>query len=268
MRYMIIVKGDERTEAGELPRSELVKNMADYHEELAAAGVLVDANGLKSTRDGFRVRYQGSERIIVDGPFAETRDLIAGYTLIEVDTPKQAREWARRFPNPRGEGMDCEVEVRRVFELDDFEPSEGVEQFRRLDCKPVSGPIPQLIVTDGQAAVDFYRLAFGAELLDKHLAEDGKRYMHATLAIGDGQLFLHDEFPEFCGQDSARSPSRLEAVSCTLHLNVDDADQAWARALAAGAQQTMPLEDQFWGMRYGQLRDPFGYLWAIAAPLT
>ncbi|MCC5865543.1 MAG: VOC family protein [Wenzhouxiangella sp.] len=92
--------------------------------------------------------------------------------------------------------------------------------------------------------------------------------MHATLAIGDGQLFLHGEFPEFCGQDSARSPTCLDAVTCSLHLNVDDADQARARALAAGAEQTMPLEDQFWGMRYGQLRDPFGHLRATAAPLT
>jgi uncharacterized glyoxalase superfamily protein PhnB len=268
MRYMIIVKGDARTEAGEMPRPEDIAAMAEYHEQLAAAGVLVDANGLKSTGEGFRVQYRGEERLVIDGPFAETRDLIAGYTLIEVDSHAQALDWARRFPNPRGQGVDCEIEVRRLFELDDFEPSEGVERFRQLDCKPLSAPIPHLIVTDGKAAVDFYRRAFGARLLSEHLAEDGQRYMHAALEVGDGQLYLHDEFLEFCSEGGARSPTRLEAVSCTLHLNVDDPDLAWQRALEAGAEVAMPLDNQFWGMRYGQLRDPYGYLWAIGGPLA
>jgi hypothetical protein len=137
MRYMIIVKGDAATEAGQMPRPEGIEAMAEYHEQLAAAGALVDANGLKSSAEGFRIRYQGDERIVVDGPFAETRDLIAGYTMIEVNSHEEALDWARRFPNPRGEGVDCEIDVRRVFELDDFEPSEGVERFRRLQCKPM-----------------------------------------------------------------------------------------------------------------------------------
>lgn len=132
MRFMIIVKGDARTEAGELPRSEDIAAMADFHEQLAQAGALVDANGLKSTSEGFRVLYRGEERTVVDGPFTETRDLIGGYTLIEVNSREEAVDWARRFPNPRGEGVDCEIDVRRLFELDDFEPSEGVERFRRL----------------------------------------------------------------------------------------------------------------------------------------
>ena len=266
MRYMMIVKGDAATEAGEMPKPEGIEAMAEYHEQLAAAGVLVDANGLKSSAEGFRVRYRGEERIVVDGPFTETRDLIAGFTMIEVNSHEEALDWARRFPNPRGEGVDCEIDVRRVFELDDFEPSDGVERFRRLESKPMSAPIPHLIVTNGQAAVAFYRKAFGAELLDQHLADDGKRYMHATLSVGEGLVFLHDEFPEVCSQGAARSPTRLEAASCTLHLNVDDADLAWDRALAAGAEEVMALENQFWGMRYGQLRDPFGYLWAIGGP--
>ena len=132
----------------------------------------------------------------------------------------------------------------------------------------MSAPTPHLVVDDGRAAVDFYRRAFGAELVDEHLAGDGKRYMHAALRMGEGRLFLHDEFPEFESCGGAVSPKKLESASCTFHLDVADADAAWKQAVDAGAEVVMPLEDQFWGMRYGQLRDPFGYLWAIGGPVS
>lgn len=132
MRYMIIVKGDQKVESGAMPEPEAIAEMADYHEELARAGVLVDASGLQPSSRGFRIRYSGRERRVVDGPFAETKELVAGYTIIRVDSREEAVEWARRFPNPRGEGEDCEVEVRRMFDLDDFEPGEAIERFRRM----------------------------------------------------------------------------------------------------------------------------------------
>jgi PhnB protein len=132
----------------------------------------------------------------------------------------------------------------------------------------MSAPTPHLIVSDGQAAVEFYRRAFGAELVDQHFAEDGKRYMHAALRLGEGRLFLHDEFPEFGGCGGAVAPTKLASASCTFHLDVADADAAWRQAVDAGAEEVMPLEDQFWGMRYGQLRDPYGYLWSIGGPLN
>jgi len=132
MRFMIIVKGDERVESGEMPENEGVAAMARYHEELADAGVLVDASGLQPSSKGFRVRYQGDQRQIIDGPFTETKELVAGYTIIRVDSREQAEQWARRFPNPRGEGNACEVEVRQMFELDDFEQTEAVQRFRDM----------------------------------------------------------------------------------------------------------------------------------------
>jgi PhnB protein len=273
MRYMIIVKGDEQVEGGAMPRPEDITAMAEFHEELVRAGALVAADGLQPTSKGFRVRYDGEQRHVTDGPFTETRELIGGFTMIRVDSREEAEAWARRYPNPAGAGNPCEIEVRQVFELDDFEPGEGVERFRKLeaDCAVgdtiLSAPVPHLVVSDGRAAVDFYRRAFGAELAEEHLAEDGKRYMHAALRLGEGRLFLHDEFPEFGGCGGAEPPSRLGSASCTLHLDVADADGAWQQALDAGAEVIIPLEDQFWGMRYGQLRDPFGYLWAIAGPV-
>jgi len=109
--------------------------MAAYHEELVKAGVLLDASGLKATSKGWRIRYSGDKRTITDGPFTEAKELIAGYTLIQVKSREEAVEWARRFPNPAGEGKDGEIEVRELFELDDFTPGEGVERFRELDRK-------------------------------------------------------------------------------------------------------------------------------------
>lgn len=132
MRFMIIVKGDQKVESGAMPEPDAVAEMADYHEELAKAGVLVDASGLQPSSRGFRVRYSGHERSVVDGPFAETKELVAGYTIIRVSSRDEAVEWAQRFPNPRGEGEDCEVEVRQMFDLDDFEPGEAIERFRRM----------------------------------------------------------------------------------------------------------------------------------------
>jgi hypothetical protein len=106
--------------------------MATYHEELAKAGALLDASGLHPTSKGWRVKYSGGKRSVVDGPFAETKELIAGYTLIQARSREEALEWTRRFPNPAGEGKDCEIEVRQLFELEDFGPSTSIERFREM----------------------------------------------------------------------------------------------------------------------------------------
>ena len=132
MRYMILVKATKDSEAGEMPSEPLFKAMADYHEELVKAGVLVDASGLQATSKGFRVRYRGKDRSIVDGPFTETKELVAGYTIIDVSSPEEAKRWAIRFPNPTIDGGDTEIEVRRFFELEDFQPSPSIERFKEM----------------------------------------------------------------------------------------------------------------------------------------
>jgi len=132
MRFMIIVKASKDSEAGVMPEEKLFAAMASYHEELAKAGVLLEASGLQPTSKGWRIKYSGGKRAVMDGPFAETKELIAGYTLIQVESPEEALEWTRRFPNPQGEGADCEIEVRQLFELEDFSPSKEVERFRDL----------------------------------------------------------------------------------------------------------------------------------------
>jgi hypothetical protein len=133
MRFMIIVKATRDSEAGIMPEEDLIAAMATYHEELAKAGVLLDASGLQPTANGWRIKYSGEKRTFVDGPFAETKELVAGYTIIQLKSKEEAIEWTKRFPNPAVDGKEGEIEVRQLFELENFEPSEAVERFRELD---------------------------------------------------------------------------------------------------------------------------------------
>jgi len=126
--------------------------------------------------------------------------------------------------------------------------------------------IPHLCVNDGPAAMEFYKKAFGATEVARMPAEDGKRLMHAQLALFDGMLYLHDDFPEYHGGKS-ETPKALGATPVTLHLTVPDCDAAIAKAAAAGAAVTMPAQDMFWGDRYGQVVDPFGHRWSFATPI-
>jgi len=132
MRFMIIVKATKDTEAGVMPEEKLIAAMATYHEELAKAGVLLDASGLQPSAKGWRIKYSGDKRSVVDGPFTEAKELIAGYTLVQVKSKEEAMEWTRRFPNPAVDGKEGEIEVRQLFELEDFAPGEAIERFREM----------------------------------------------------------------------------------------------------------------------------------------
>ena len=135
MRFMIIVKATKESEAGVMPGETLLACMQKFHEELVKAGVLIDASGLQSSAKGWRISYTGAaddERTVTDGPFAETKELIAGYTIIAVKSREEALDWSKRFPNPAGDGKAGQIEVRQFFELEDFAPSEAIERFREM----------------------------------------------------------------------------------------------------------------------------------------
>ena len=118
MRFIILVKATEKSEAGVLPEDALIGAMATYHEELAKAGVLLDANGLQPSAKGWRVRYEGGRRSVVEGPFAETKELVAGFWLWQVRSIEEAVEWVKRCPNPML--TDSDIEIRPIFGLEDF----------------------------------------------------------------------------------------------------------------------------------------------------
>lgn len=139
MRFMILVKASAQSEAGIMPNEKVLAEMASYHEQLAKAGVLLDGSGLQPSSKGWRVRYTNGQRTVIDGPFAETKELVAGYTIIQVRTRQEALEWTRRFPLEH-DVADAEIEVRQMFELEDFEPCGAVEQFRamRIGSEPAA----------------------------------------------------------------------------------------------------------------------------------
>lgn len=127
MRFMMIVKASKDSEAGVMPGEKILADMAKYNEELVKAGVMVDGSGLKPSSNGARIRYSGSKRTVIDGPFAEAKELIAGYWIIQVKSKEEAIEWAKRVPFEDGE-----VEVRPFFELEDFAPGPAIEHHRRV----------------------------------------------------------------------------------------------------------------------------------------
>ena len=122
MRFMLLVKASDDSEAGVMPSKELVAAMGAFNGEMAKAGVMLAGEGLQPSSKGARVRFSGEKRTVIDGPFTETKELIAGFWLIQAKSLEEAIEWARRCPAPMGEGVEAEIEVRQVFETEDFPP--------------------------------------------------------------------------------------------------------------------------------------------------
>ena len=140
MRFMVMVKANADTEAGKLPSAELLAEMGKFNEELVKAGVLLAAEGLHPSSKGARVKFSGAKRTVIDGPFAESKELVAGFWLIQVKSKEEAIEWVKRVPNPTGE--ESEIEIRQVFSEEDFGPElaaqvpevfEGERKFRERE---------------------------------------------------------------------------------------------------------------------------------------
>ena len=132
MRLMMIVKASKEFEAGQMPSQELVAAMGKYNEELVKAGVLVDLAGLQPSSKGARVRFSGGKKTLIDGPFAETKELIGGFWIIKVKSKQEAIEWAMRAPAPHGDGKDAEIEIRQIMGLEEFVPSKAIDRQREL----------------------------------------------------------------------------------------------------------------------------------------
>ena len=132
MRFMVIVKATKESEAGMLPDEKLLTEMGKFNEDLVKAGVMLAGEGLQSSAKGARVKFSGAKRTVIDGPFPETKELTAGYWIIQVKSKQEAIEWAKRAPAPHNNG-EGEIEIRQFFELDDFEPGPAVDRARELE---------------------------------------------------------------------------------------------------------------------------------------
>jgi len=274
MRFMVLIKADKDSEAGVMPSEELLAEMGRFNEELVKAGVMLAGEGLHPSSKGARVRFKGKERTVVDGPFAETKELIAGFWIWQVKDKAEAIEWVKRCPNPMlGES---EIELRQVFEAEDFGAEftpELREQEDRLRAQiadqqakpavagvpPSTGATPYLVVKGAADAISWYQRIFGAQLAIKMDAPDGS-VMHSELTVGPARFMLTEERLEH----GSRSPKTLGGSATTQIVYVPDADAVYNAALAAGATAGMPMGDQFWGDRSGSLTDPFGHQWFIS----
>jgi hypothetical protein len=133
MRFMMIVKASKNSEAGQMPSEELIAAMGKYNDELMKAGVLLDLAGLHPSSKGARIKFSGGKPTVLDGPFAETKELIGGFWMIQVKSKQEAVEWAQRAPAPHGPETEGEIELRQVFELEDFAPSAAIDQAREFE---------------------------------------------------------------------------------------------------------------------------------------
>jgi uncharacterized glyoxalase superfamily protein PhnB len=275
MRFMVMIRADKNTEAGVMPSENLLAEMGRFNEELVKAGVMQAGEGLQPSAKGARVRFSGAQRSVIDGPFAETKELIAGFWIWQVASKAEAIEWVKRCPNPL-EG-ECEVEIRQVFEAEDFgaeftpelraqEDRLRAEVARQaggvLAVPPAQGATPYLVVKGAADAIGYYQRVFGAELVTRLDMPDSS-VMHAEMKVGGARFMLTEERLQY----NARSPLTLGGTASSAAFYVPDVDAVVQRAVDNGATVTMPVGDQFWGDRSGHVVDPFGHQWFIATHL-
>jgi len=136
MRFMMIVKANKNSEAGVLPDEAMIAKMGKFNEQLVNTGILVDAAGLQASAKGARVKFAKDGKVsVIDGPFAETKELIAGYWIINVKSLQEAIDWAKKSPAPHGDGVETAIEIRQFFEMEDFGESPAVDDARKLEKK-------------------------------------------------------------------------------------------------------------------------------------
>jgi uncharacterized glyoxalase superfamily protein PhnB len=272
MRFMVMIKANRDTEAGVMPSEQLLAEMGRFNEELVKAGVMQGGEGLQPSSKGARVRFSGKERQVIDGPFTETKELVAGFWIWKLNSLQEAIEWAKRCPNPTGEAG--EIEIRQIFEAEDFgaeftpELREQEEKLRaqiEAQAKGVNpvpqpnGATPYLVVKGAADAIAFYERVFGAQVVVRLDAPNGS-VVHCELKVGPASFMLTEEMPEH----GSLSPLSIGGSASHAVLFVPDADAVYAKAVAAGAKPGMPMADQFWGDRSGSITDPFGHCWFIS----
>lgn len=272
MKFMIIRKADPHTEASVMPGQQLLMDMGRYNEAMANAGVFVDGMGLKASAFGFRVDFQNGKPTVIDGPFAETKELVAGFTLIDVASREEAIEWVKRWPASDADG-NARLEVRQVFGMEDFEPGEGLAVHEalgeRLGRRPRNlGPYLQF---NGHCADAFrfyadvlggsvdFMMTFGDSPEPAGVGDHWQsKIMHAHLTLGD-QYLMGCDAPEQWYQKPQGFSVQLQMTSA------DEAERAFA-ALAEGGTVRMPMAETFWAKRFGAVVDRFDIPWMINFP--
>ncbi len=274
MRVMVIVKATESSETGQMPSEQLMAEMGKFNEELVKAGIMKAGEGLKPSSEAARVHFHGSDRTVIEGPFAGTRELVAGFWLWEVASMQEAIDWVKRCPHPMLEESD--IDIRPLYETADFAESDpsgewmkhedGLRDKIRLQGSTVRTHL--FFAGRCQEALAFYEQTLGATVTMKMRFDESPdaipegmlqagfetKIMHATFTVGGTTLMASDG----CDDKSRFNGFRL-ALSVTSET---DCDRLF-NSLADGGKIDMPLTKTFWSPRYGIVTDKFGVGWMV-----
>lgn len=269
MKFLIIRRADADTEAGVMPEDSLLMAMGKYNQEMVNAGVFLDGTGLQPSDKGARIEFAGGVPTVTDGPFAETKELIAGFSVIEVASKEEALSWATKWP-AQDAGGAARLELRQLFEMEDFEQGEGIAVHEKvadqLARRPVSMSTYLSFNGDCAQAMHLYADVLGGHVdvmmtfdqspAKEHVpAEWQEKIMHSQLSVGKWTLMGTDAPP-----DMYNKPQGLN-----VQMDVDsieNAERIFAR-LAEKGTVVMPMEQTFWAERFGALVDRFGIPWMI-----
>ncbi len=277
MKVIVFVKATAGSEAGEMPNEQLLTDMGKFNEELVAAGIMKAGEGLKPSSEAVRVRFSGKNRTVMDGPFAETKELVAGFWVWEVCSIQEAIDWVKRCPNPMSEESD--IEIRPVVGIEDFasiDPDGATakqEDVLREKMAMQESTVQPYLFFSGRCeeAMTFYEKSPGARVVMKMrfsespdpvpegMMQAGFEYkiMHASLTIGKMTVMVSDGCDDKSKFDGFRLALSVPTVSA--------ADSAF-KALAEGGKVDMPLMKTFWSPRYGIVTDKFGVGWMVMVP--
>jgi uncharacterized glyoxalase superfamily protein PhnB len=266
---MVLIKANADSEAGVMPSEQLLTEMTAFNEELAEAGVLLGAEGLHPSSRGARVKLSAGEPVVTDGPFSETKELIAGYWVLQVESLDDAIDWVKRIPNPDNE--EAEIEIRQVGESEDFGDAltpEARAAGDRLRARVALRDVNPYVIFDGRCeeAFGFYAQILGGDIesmfphrgtpAEDHVPEEWlDKIMHASLKVSGGRLMGSDAPPDRF--------ERPQGFSVQLSVAAPDKAESIFEALSDGGSVTMPMEKTFWASRFGMLVDRFGIPWMI-----
>ncbi len=277
MKVMVIVKATKSSEAGEMPNEELLTAMGAFNEELVKAGIMTAGEGLKPSSQAKRIHFRDNSRTVTDGPFAETKELIAGFWLWEVASMQEAIDWVKRCPNPMPEESD--IDIRPVYGIEDFasnDPNGEVRAHEEFLTRAVSlqaATVQPYLFFSGRCeeALAFYEQALGATVVMKMRfnespdpVPDGmlqagfeNKIMHASFAIGKMTIMA---------SDGCDDKSKFDGFRLALSVSDEAAADSAFNALAEGGKVDMPLMKTFWSPRYGMVTDKFGMGWMVLVP--
>ncbi len=276
MKVVVFVKASQSSEAGVMPSQQLLAEMGAYNEELFKAGIMKDGAGLHPTSKAVRVRFSGNNRIVLNGPFAETKELVAGYWIWEVKSLDEAVEWLKKCPNPMPE--ESEIEIRPIFEADDF-GQEFTNELREKEANLEAAlamekaTVQPYLFFGGRCeeAIAFYKTALGAKvIMMMRFNESPEPTPPGMLAPGFESKVMHCSFQVggmvLMASDGCDDKSRFDGFRLALSVPTEAAADHAFNALAESGKIDMPLVKTFWSPRYGMVTDRFGVAWMVMVP--